>query len=86
MAKIVRFPGRAGAGRPGRRAPAAARAYNRNEMSTTIERVSELGARFFLDDWLVEPSLNRISRGGSVVRLESKAMDVLVFLAGRASW
>ena len=53
-------------------------------MATTIERVSEFGAQFRLGDWLVEPSLNRISRGGSAVQLESKAMDVLVYLVGRA--
>ena len=53
-------------------------------MATKTERVPEAGARFRLGDWLVEPSLNRISRGGSAVQLESKAMDVLVYLAGRA--
>ena len=85
MATIVRFPGHhARPGRPGRPAPAAARAYDRAEMPTTIERVCELGARFRLGDWLVEAGLNRISRGGSVVQLESKAMDVLVLLASRA--
>jgi len=85
VAKIVRFPGLyAERGRPGRRARAVTRAYDRSEVATKTERLSELGARFRVDDWLVEPSLNRISRAGNVVQLESKAMDVLVYLAGRA--
>jgi len=53
-------------------------------MAPTIERVSPLGARFWLGDWLVEPSLNRISRGGAVVQVELKVMDLLVYLTGRA--
>ncbi|PWB69545.1 MAG: hypothetical protein C3F15_14895 [Holophagae bacterium] len=53
-------------------------------MATTIEKLAGARAGFRLVDWLVEPSLNRISRGGSAVQLESKAMDVLVYLAGRA--
>ncbi len=53
-------------------------------MATTIERVSAPGARFWLGDWLVEPSLNRISRGGAAVQVERKVMDLLVYLAGRA--
>ncbi len=36
---------------------------------------------FRLGDWLVQPSLNRISRGGSTVSLELKMMAVLVCLA-----
>ncbi len=41
-------------------------------------------ARFWLGDWLVEPSLNRISRGAASVQVERKVMDLLVYLAGRA--
>jgi DNA-binding winged helix-turn-helix (wHTH) protein len=37
--------------------------------------------RFWLCDWLVEPSLNRVSRGGEVHRLEPKLMDLLMLLA-----
>jgi DNA-binding winged helix-turn-helix (wHTH) protein/tetratricopeptide (TPR) repeat protein len=37
-----------------------------------------------LGDWLIEPHLNRISRGGENARLEAKTMDVLVYLVGRA--
>jgi DNA-binding winged helix-turn-helix (wHTH) protein len=39
---------------------------------------------FRLGGWLVEPSLNRISRDGSTIQLELKWMDVLVCLAERA--
>jgi DNA-binding winged helix-turn-helix (wHTH) protein/TolB-like protein/tetratricopeptide (TPR) repeat protein len=38
---------------------------------------------FRLGEWLVSPSLNRLSRAGTVVHLRPKAMDVLVFLARR---
>jgi DNA-binding winged helix-turn-helix (wHTH) protein len=42
------------------------------------------GARrrpFQLREWLVEPTLDRISRGGEIVRLRPRAMDVLICLA-----
>ena len=39
---------------------------------------------FRLGDWLVEPSLNRISRGDSTIPLELKVMQVLVCLAENA--
>ena len=42
------------------------------------------GARrrpFHLGDWLVEPTLDRISRDGHIVRLRPRAMDVLICLA-----
>jgi DNA-binding winged helix-turn-helix (wHTH) protein len=38
---------------------------------------------FTLDDWRVEPSLNRISRGDEDVRLEPLNMKLLAFLAAR---
>ncbi len=41
-------------------------------------------ADFRLAEWLVQPSLNRLSCGERVVQIEPKQMDVLVFLAGRA--
>jgi TolB-like protein/DNA-binding winged helix-turn-helix (wHTH) protein/Tfp pilus assembly protein PilF len=37
---------------------------------------------FRLGDWLVQPRLNRISRGDSTITLELKVMQVLVCLAG----
>lgn len=39
---------------------------------------------FRLGEWWVEPSLNRLTRGGNAVRLEPKMMDVLVLLARNA--
>lgn len=38
---------------------------------------------FTVGDWLVEPSLNRLSRGGESVQIELKLMEVLVHLAER---
>ncbi len=43
-----------------------------------------VGIPFRLGDWLVEPSLNRLSRGETTIQLELKVMDVLVCLAERA--
>ena len=40
-------------------------------------------ASFQIGDWLVEPTLNRISSAGRETKIEPKVMDVLVFLAGR---
>jgi DNA-binding winged helix-turn-helix (wHTH) protein len=42
------------------------------------------GHPFRIGDWLVEPSLNRLSRGDQSIQLELKVMDVLVCLAERA--
>jgi TolB-like protein/DNA-binding winged helix-turn-helix (wHTH) protein/Flp pilus assembly protein TadD len=38
---------------------------------------------FLLGDWLVEPTLNLVARGETVVRLRPKVMDVLVLLAAQ---
>ncbi len=40
--------------------------------------------RFRLGDWLVDPSLNRVTSGDKTGHLEPRAMEVLVYLAGRA--
>jgi DNA-binding winged helix-turn-helix (wHTH) protein/WD40 repeat protein len=53
-------------------------------VSSTIEPILEAGSPFRLGEWLVEPSLNRVSRGEESLQLELKAMDVLVYLAERA--
>ena len=42
------------------------------------------GGPFRLGEWLVEPSLNRVSRGETTIQLELKVMDVLVCLAENA--
>jgi len=41
-------------------------------------------ASFTVGDWVVAPSLNRLSRGDETVQLELKMMEVLVYLAGKA--
>ena len=41
-------------------------------------------ADFRVAEWLVHPSLNRLSRGDQVVQLEPKLMDVLVYLAANS--
>ncbi|HZB46211.1 MAG TPA: transcriptional regulator, partial [Pyrinomonadaceae bacterium] len=40
-------------------------------------------ADFRVGDWLVQPRLNRVSQGATVVHVQPKIMDVLVLLAGR---
>jgi TolB-like protein/DNA-binding winged helix-turn-helix (wHTH) protein/Tfp pilus assembly protein PilF len=42
-----------------------------------------LGQRARIGEWSVEPALDALRRGGETVRLEPKAMEVLVFLASR---
>jgi TolB-like protein/DNA-binding winged helix-turn-helix (wHTH) protein/Tfp pilus assembly protein PilF len=39
---------------------------------------------FRLDSWLVEPSLNTLTQGAQVVRIEPRTMNVLAYLAARA--
>jgi len=46
--------------------------------------VSRPGGAFRVGEWLVEPSLNRLSRGDTSVRLDQSTMDVLLYLAERA--
>jgi DNA-binding winged helix-turn-helix (wHTH) protein len=46
--------------------------------------MSATTSSFRLGEWLVEPSLNRISRDDRVIRFEPKVMDLLACLAGRA--
>jgi DNA-binding winged helix-turn-helix (wHTH) protein len=57
--------------------------YIGSEVSDTDETVAGR-APFRVGGWLVEPSLNRLSRGDSAVRLDFKAMELLVFLAEHA--
>ncbi len=51
-------------------------------MTHVTGEVSRNG-EFRLGDWLVRPSLNQLSREGTVVHLRPKVMDVLVYLAAR---
>jgi DNA-binding winged helix-turn-helix (wHTH) protein len=57
--------------------------YIGKEMSNPAEAVARV-ERFRVGDWLVEPSLNRLSRADRVVRLDLKAMELLVYLAEHA--
>ena len=41
-------------------------------------------ARIKVGSWLVEPELNRVSRGGHEVAVEPRVLDVLLYLASRA--
>jgi DNA-binding winged helix-turn-helix (wHTH) protein len=52
-------------------------------MSNPAETVARVEP-FRVGDWLVEPSLNRLSRADGVVRLDLKAMELLVYLAEHA--
>ena len=38
---------------------------------------------FYLDDWLVEPDLDRIRKHGSIIKLRPQVMDLLVYIAHR---
>jgi WD40 repeat protein/DNA-binding winged helix-turn-helix (wHTH) protein len=53
-------------------------------MPATIETALQEAEPFLVGDWLVEPRLNRLTRGDSSVQLELKAMDVLLCLAAHA--
>ncbi|MEE4271504.1 MAG: transcriptional regulator, partial [Thermoanaerobaculales bacterium] len=53
-------------------------------MAPQFESLEFHDARFRVGDWLVEPSLNRLSRNGVAVQLVLKTMDVLLCLAERA--
>jgi DNA-binding winged helix-turn-helix (wHTH) protein len=44
----------------------------------------EAPSELTLDEWRVQPSLNRLTRGDVTVRIEPKLMDVLLFLARHA--
>ncbi len=53
-------------------------------MSRQFEKPVAAGGSFRIGEWLIEPSLNRVSRGDTTIQLELKVMDVLVCLAERA--
>ena len=53
-------------------------------MPRQFEKPDVAGGPFRLGEWLVEPSLNRLSKGDTTIQLELKVMDVLVCLAERA--
>lgn len=53
------------------------------EKAVTVEARNSLADRFRIDNWTVEPALNRMSREGESVLFEPKVMAVLVYLAQR---
>lgn len=58
--------------------------YTRRVASKEGESEVPTTVSFRLGEWLVEPSLNRLTRGERVAHLEPRAMDLLVYLAERA--
>jgi len=59
-------------------------AYIHLKVSHEVERRAAAEGPFRLGEWLVEPRLNRLTRGGESIQLELKVMDVLLCLAERA--
>jgi DNA-binding winged helix-turn-helix (wHTH) protein/tetratricopeptide (TPR) repeat protein/TolB-like protein len=57
------------------------RAYNRGRMPSEAASSIGPGEAFRLGEWLVQPSLNRISQDTQTVLLEPRTMDVLAYLA-----
>jgi TolB-like protein len=58
--------------------------YTHCSMSTDAATIAVGGGSFRLGEWVVEPSLNRVSAGGRSVQIEPRTMDVLAYLAARA--
>lgn len=53
-------------------------------MESQASERGEAPSELILAEWRVQPSLNRLTRGETIVRIEPKLMDVLVFLARHA--
>ena len=53
-------------------------------MSVQLATIIQNGEPFLIGEWLLEPMLNRLTRGDTMVQLELKAMDVLLCLAEHA--
>jgi DNA-binding winged helix-turn-helix (wHTH) protein/WD40 repeat protein len=86
MAKVIPFrPKRAPPGAADSRdvARRPARRYNADTMPAQIETALDAAEPFLVGEWLVEPRLNRLTRGDTSVQLELKAMDVLLCLAAQ---
>ncbi len=58
--------------------------YNDPSVSTKVATILQNGEPFLVGEWLVEPSLNRLSRGVITRQLEMRAMDVLLCLVEHA--
>jgi DNA-binding response OmpR family regulator len=62
----------------------ATRGYILLNMPPEVEVEDLSRSAFRVGEWLVQPSLNRVTRGDTTIQLELKVMDVLVCLAGWA--
>jgi TolB-like protein len=58
--------------------------YTHRSMSSEAATTVAGSGSFRLGEWLVEPSLNRVSAGSRAVQVEPRTMDVLAYLAARA--
>ena len=58
--------------------------YIHLKVTTKTEHQELVDVPFRVGGWLVEPCLNRLTRGGESIQIELKMMDVLVCLAERA--
>ncbi len=58
--------------------------YNEGSVLTQTATVVQDGEPFLVGDWLVDPTLNRLTRGYETVQLEFKAMKVLLCLVNHA--
>ena len=58
--------------------------YNDSRVLGQIETIAQEGRPFLVGEWLVEPTLNRLTRGEATVQLELRVMDVLLCLAEHA--
>ena len=61
--------------------PLAKWTYTLSKMSQDVAPRSEPREAFHLGEWLVQPSLNRLSDGSRTIQIEPRAMDVLAYLA-----
>jgi DNA-binding winged helix-turn-helix (wHTH) protein len=52
------------------------------KVSQEVETHPSVDGPFRLGEWLVDPRLNRLTRGEESIQIELKMMDVLVCLAG----
>src|SRR5687768_484814 len=53
-------------------------------MEAVLRKINGLAARLQIGDWWADRTTNELGRGGETVRVEPKAMEVLMALAGRA--
>ncbi len=81
MARVIQFRSQGQThGRGSSRQSSIDTGYNRPKVSTQVATSYQEGKPFLIGEWLVEPTLNRISMGDVTVQLELKAMDVLLCL------